>query len=463
MAKVEHSGTSLNIAMLVGHSMIRGAVMGNDWRRKASGAEIEKMKALVEEAMRSGAFGISAGVDQPWPGLFASTEELVELAKVAQKYGGIYSPHTRGIRSGWFTDDPEKVAYAFFLGPPEDIWVGRFRGYLEAIEVARQARIPLLIAHFSDAYKIPQPHPAELERATAKATLSEIIDKARAEGINVTYNVIATEAGISGHLPMIEAFYDNAATPALNWIKEFSREEFVERLKTREFRARIRRAEESCSLKFGMIHTKEDPYWMNCFKITASQNKEYEEKTIGQIAGVKKTDALETIFDLLVEDPKITWVQFLDRRSTEATLEVFLKHPAASPCTDMDVLPADPDSASDSLLSFYGLAPIAFGMFADYFGTLVRDRGILTIEEAVKKATSFPAQILGIKDRGYLAADAYADVVLFDLRTIRMTGDFKKPAQRPEGIKFVLVNGKVVYRDKAHTGEKPGKVLRHKF
>ncbi len=462
LSKIENLGISLNYAPLVGHNTIRSLVMGEDFKREATEEEIEKMKAHVDEAMRNGAFGLSSFTD-PSPGEYAPIEEIIELAKVAQKYGGFYVPHTRHIQSQMPSDNPEEYGYGIYHGSIEDVWVGRYRGYLEAIDISRKANIPLHIAHFSNAFKNPQPHPDLLDEAGAKASLIEIIDKAKEEGLDVTFDVIACSSTISGPRPLLADFY-SGRNVALNWVRQIEKEEFIEKLKTEEFRSRLRSVYDTNRLKLGMIHTKADPYWMDCFKILTCKKKDYEGKTIGEIALMRDTDPLETIFDILVEDPDTLWIQFLDRRFAPATIPVFLKHASAMPSTDVPSLPAKLERDDSSPYAAYGIlpAPIAYGMFPHYIGTYVREEGVLTLEEAVKKATYVPAHRFGVKDRGVLSPGAHADIVVFDLEKIKMKGDFLNPAQPPEGIEFVIVNGKIVYKEKAHTGERPGKVLRRK-
>ncbi|MBN1222040.1 MAG: amidohydrolase family protein, partial [Candidatus Aminicenantes bacterium] len=189
LSKVEELGISINLAMMVGHGTVRTYVMGDDFKRDGTSEEIEQMKALVEEAMKAGAFGMSGGIDPPWVGYFASMEEKVELAKVVGKYGGFYSPHTRHERNHWATQDLGAYSYVLGYGPADDILVGRYRGLVEAIEVCRQAGIPLHIAHIPNAYLLPLPHPDYLEAAAARATM-ELVDNANAEGVTVTCDVI---------------------------------------------------------------------------------------------------------------------------------------------------------------------------------------------------------------------------------------------------------------------------------
>lgn len=453
LTQVEESGISINMIPLVGHSVIRNLVMGVDFKREATPDELSKMKAYLEEAMRSGAFGFSTGEDPPWEGFFASLEEKVELAKVVNKYGGFYAPHTRHERNHWVTDDLEKFSYVLYTGSPEDIWVGRYRGLLEAIEVSRKSKIPLHIAHFPQAYLLPLPHPDYLEEAAAKASL-EIVDKARQEGLDVTFDVILPPRGQTAKY-IIDEFLDPQYDYP-DWLSKLTKEELVLKLKKNEFRSRVRKLHDSCRLKFSMIHTTVDPYWMDCFKILNCKNKDYEGKTIGEIARVKNTVPLEAVFDIAVEDPETIWLAHLDRRYNQAAVSVILKHPLCEPCTDDFAAPAKMPAGSRMILP-----PTTWGCYPYYIRTYVKDKGILGLEEAVKKATFLPARRMGLKDRGVLSPGAYADIVVFNFETIKMTGDFLKPDERPEGIEYVLVNGKVVYKEKAHTGLKPGKVLRH--
>jgi N-acyl-D-aspartate/D-glutamate deacylase len=401
--------------------------------------------------MRSGALGFSSFGD-PSPSHFAGIDELVELAKVVRKYGGFYVPHTRGIQFQWPTNDPELVAYELYLGPPDFISAGTYLGYVQALEVSRRANIPVHIVHLSTAFRIHQPHPDYLDEAAAKATL-ELIDRARNEGLDVTFDVIVYAGSISAPEKLVDAFYSERVG-GLSWVREIGKDEFVERLKTKEFRGRVRKIHDSCRLKFGMVHTKVDPFWFDCFKIVKSENPDYAEKTIGEIAALKKTDPLETLFDLLVEDPKIVWIQFLDRRGTETINSVFIRHPAAMPCTDIAAESAKPEKPET-------VAPITYSVYPNYFGNYVRDKRVMSLEEAVKKATSFPAQRFGLKDRGVLKPGAFADILIFDIDRIKANATPLNPTQAPDGIEYVLVNGKIVYKEKAHTGEKSGKVLRH--
>ncbi len=453
LEKVEKIGISLNYAPLVGHSVIRVLVMGEDFRRPASEDEIAEMKVHLEEAMASGAFGFSSFRD-PDPSHFADIEEIVELSKVAKKYGGLYVPHTKHIQQQWPTDDPELVAYDLSLSPPEDIMVGVYKGYLEAIEIGRRAGIPVHIAHLCSAYQISQPHPEFLEEAAAQATLW-LLEKECESGADVTFDVIAHKNGFCRALPMIDAFYSKGIG-GLRWVQDIDEEEFVKRLETRELRDKLHKVHDSCRLKFGMVHTVLVPYWFECFKVVRCSNKDYEGSTIGEIARRNNKDPLEAMFDIIVEDPETIWAQHLDWTQSDRMNAVFLAHPKVMPSTDIWAISMT-ESGEEDLPG-----PAIGGVYPNYIGHYLRDLGILGLEEGIKKATSFPARRFGIEDRGVLNPGAFADVVVFDFAKIIDKGDFLHPAQCPEGIHCVIVNGRIVYKDNAHTGERPGKVLRLK-
>ena len=454
LLEAEKAGISVNYAPLVGHTTLRRLVMGDAYRRTATAEEIGKIKDLVTEAMESGAFGLSASLD-PGPGHFAGAEEIVALARAVKTSGGLFVPHTRGTQSQWATDDPEEVGYGIFLGPVEDSFVGMYRGYVEVLEVARRTGVRLHIAHFDNAYMLPQPHPGFLDAAGARATLDSLIAGAREEGLDVTFDVIVYDANISGKERMYWGLFSRS--PALNWVYQIARRsksDYIARLGTKEFREKIRRTHEAGRLKLGMIHTKAWPYWMDYFRILSCRNKGYEGKTIGEIARLRGTDALEAVFDIIVEDPDTIWIQYADPRLPPEAIPVLITYPYAMPCTDARALPA-------VLQDDFEVSPAAYGLYPHYIRRYVKERRVLSLEEAIRKATSLPAQVIGLKDRGILKVGNFADILVFDDVSIKDTAEPTDPDQRPEGIRFVLVNGEVVFQDGIHTGRKPGKVLRN--
>jgi N-acyl-D-aspartate/D-glutamate deacylase len=468
LGQVEETGTTPNYVPLVGHNTIREAVIGERFQRKATPDEIAEMKALVAEAMRSGAFGLSVGLDAYWAGHFADVDqEIVELVKVAESYGAFFTPHTRHHQNQWPAEDPSEYGYGLFHAPAGEIIAGRYHGLLEAVEISRKANnVKLHIAHFTPVYLIPQPHPDFLDKAVARASLEVIVDQARDEGLDVTFNALGWTQSIGSQVPVIDSFFaERLLLP--DWLLQLGPSGFIDNLGSTAFRDRVKEMVYSGKFKFGMLHPLTDPYWMDCYQVLQCTNKACEGQTIGQIARERERgsiikavydESLEVVFDLLLEDPGTTWALIIDKREYGA-LATFFAHPVGVPCTDVQALPGKPIESTTTYGR--GIPPIAYGMFPHYFREYVKDKSALRLEEAVRKVTSFAAQeVLGIKDRGVLREGAYADIVVLDFDRLSEGGDFAAPATPPGGIEHVLVNGTIVYEKAQHTGSRPGKVLR---
>jgi N-acyl-D-amino-acid deacylase len=449
LAKVEAERPAPNYVPMVGHNTIRWAVMGDDFRRKATAAEISAMKSLVTEAMESGAFGLSSGVDAAWAGHFAHVDEIIELVKVARQFDGLYTPHTRHHQNQWPASHPHEFGYGVFHAPAGEIVTGRYHGLLEAVEISRLAGgVRLHIAHLTPAYIIPQPHPAFLDEAAARATLVDIVDKAKNDGLDVTFNVVAWRQSIGAQVPIVETFFASRALLP-EWFRSLTREQFVAGLKAPSFRKRVKDVVYSGKFKFGMLHPLTDPYWMDCYQVLRCRNKEYEGRTIGEIARRRQPqhiiaavydEALAVVFDVLLDDPEATWALINDKR-VQGALSIFMQHPDGMPSSDVQAMPATP--AGSSSIYGFGIPPIAYGLFPHFLRTVVREQGILTLV-----------------DRGVLAPGACADVVVFDAATIGEANDLLNPTRPPAGIVHVLVNGEMIYEQGKHTGRRPGRVLR---
>jgi N-acyl-D-aspartate/D-glutamate deacylase len=242
------------------------------------------------------------------------------------------------------------------------------------------------------------------------------------------------------------------------WLVEAgSKEQFVNNLKIKEFRDELRKAIMNGRFKFRMIHPKTDTSWMNRVKILDCKNKKYEEKTIGEIAKVQNKDPFDTLFDIMIEDPKTKYNCTSDPRWTETTLRTFIKHPDAMLGTDLHIYSFKTSSLKDKQEPPPGI----WGMFPRYFRRFVREGRVISLEEFARKSSYLAAQRLGLKDRGIISPGAYADILLFDYEKISDRGTQLDPHQAPVGIAYTLVNGAVVYENMAHTGVKSGKVLRH--
>lgn len=442
---VESVGTAVNFASLVGHNTLRIAVMGDDFRRKTEKDEVESMKELAHEAMKSGAFGVSASLD-PGPGEYADIDELTSLADVVKEHGGCFVPHTRHTQSQWPSGDTDEVRYGVFHGPVEDVWVGRYRGMLEAIEVARRSGVKLHIAHLSNVFRITQPHPDYLEEAMAAATL-ELVDDALREKLDVSFDVVASGGCISTGVLMRSEFDE--------WLEGRTRNSLVERLRSPEFREDVWAAHRRGRLKLQMIHTMADPYWMDSFMVLRCATREREGKVVGEIAKELGREPLDALIDMLIDDPDTIWVQFRDERGTEAANMVFLSHRLAMPCSDAEVFGEGGQTGLEDKPP-----PTAYGLFPHYLRLAVNERRTMNIEQAVRKATGLVAERMGIAGRGVLKEGAFADIVLFDRESISETGGFLEPAKPPSGIEAVIVNGRTVYERGRFTQERPGSVIR---
>jgi N-acyl-D-amino-acid deacylase len=414
---LEIDGLAINVAALVGHGALRIAVMGFDERTPTPG-ELSRMKALLAEAMQAGASGMSTGLVYP-PGCFAGTEEIVELCRVVSQYHGLHASHVRGERETIL----EAVA--------------------EAIRIGREAGLPVQVSHNAPKYGAP---------CDASATLG-LVEAARAQGQDVTVdNDVHTDLGVS--LP--ETLPQD--------VHERPIEDIVALLRDPDARRRI--GEEIVLDRrpaFGPAGLLKHGRWERITVLQASGSPHAVGKTIADLAREQDCDPFEVYFDLIVanEGEVEAIFDYID----EENIRTLLRHPAVMICSDGQVLAPygflnDPPPYS----------PCSYGEFPGVLERYVRDDPVLTLEEAIRKMTSFPAQRFGLQDRGVLRPGARADVVVFDLQRIhdRATNPYPHtypfqnyPHRYPEGIDYVFVNGTLVVAGENHTGALPGRVLRH--
>lgn len=398
LARVRKTGLAFNYITLVGQGTIRSYVM-NDDNRRPTAAELELMQKLVAEAMEQGAFGISSGLEYT-PSGFASTEEVVELCRVAAKYGGFYSTHVRS----------------------EDRFV--IEAVAEAIYIAEKAGLPLQISHFKSSgtfnwWKMPK--------------LFDLVEAAAKRGTAVTadrYPYTAYNTGLSINFPQSALAGGNEA--------------LVKRLQDPAERARLR---EEVMLKL------DGSPWETILltNLDQEENKRFIGKTIQQAADELGQDPYEFACDLLIKEKGD--VDIVGFGMSEEQTEEVLKHPLVMLCSDGSAL------APYGPLHQGKPHPRNYGTTARFLGYYVRDRKILTLPQAVKKMTSMPAAKLGLKDRGTLKPGNFADIVVFDPVTIADRATYIEPEQYPAGIDYVIVNGKVVIDHDNHSGALPGKVL----
>jgi N-acyl-D-aspartate/D-glutamate deacylase len=415
---LQTGGLSINIASLAGHGALRIAVVGPD-EYDPTLPDLEKMKALLAEAMQAGAFGMSTGLVYP-PGCFADTDEIITLCQVVSRYHGMYASHIRGERETIL----EAVA--------------------EAIRIGREAGVPVQISHNAPKFGAPFDASANLR----------LVDEARAQGLDVTVdNDVHTDLApsLTGGLPQ-----DIQVWPV---------DEIVAMLRDPDRRSEIRQ-EIVLDRKpaFGPVGLLKHAQWQRITLLHAPKSPDVIGKTIQTIAQERGRDPFDAYFDLIIENGHAAEAIFdyID----EANIRLLLQHPAVMISSDGEVLAPygflnDPPPYS----------PCSYGEYPGVLERYVRDEPVLTLQEAIRKMTSFPAQRLGLRDRGVLRPGAWADVVVFDLERIhdRATNLFPHtfpfenyPHRCPTGIDYVFVNGVMVVEGEAHSGALPGQVLRHR-
>src|SRR6202051_1881432 len=406
-AHLEKQGIGINLASYVGATQVRRMVLG-DADVQPTPEQLERMKALFRDAMHDGTVGLSTSLEYA-PAPYAKTGELIALASEASKFGGIYATHMRSEGDAVL----ESVD--------------------EAIRIGREAHIPVEIWHIKVAGK---------SNFGRMPDLLARINKARAEGSDIsadTYAYTAWSNSMSAFIPP--------------WAHDGGDAKMIERLKDPSTRARIRKDMEAPSKDW-------DNEWDEItgpqdVTITLVQNpelKKFQGKRLSDIAKMLNKDAMDTVFDLLVEDNGFTSVAVFGMSEPDVVLA--LQQPWVA---------VDNDSSGTSPEGVLGEEhphPRAYGTFPRVLRKYVREEKKLTLEDAIRKFTALPAQRMRLTDRGVLKQGMWADVVVFDPATVRDVATFDDPNHLSEGMEFVLVNGSLVIENGKMTGALPGKVLR---
>jgi N-acyl-D-amino-acid deacylase len=397
-ARLERQGISMNTIAHVAADQVRRVVMGYE-SRPATAAEIERMKQLVARSMEEGAWGLVTRFESGGP---EHPDEIVEMAKVVARYGGNYTSH---IGSEGF-EQTKEIDFA--------------------IRVADEARIPVHIFHF----KIR----AKDNWGTVGRYIKQI-EAARARGLEITANQYPYTAMFHGW----SAFF-----PV--WMREGGPEKFAERLKDPALRARLKKDKDF------ITWAKEHGWWDGIVLARArlEKNKPYEGKRIAEIARLRaQEDPMDTCIDLMAEEGG--GISGIFHTMSENDVRAVMKLPWVSIASDGSAINLDAPGVPH---------PRNYSTNVRVLGYYVRDQKVLTLAEAVRKMTSLPAQILGLKDRGQIKEGFSADVAIFDPAHVRETNSFEKPKSYADGVPYVVVNGVVVIDKGQHTGAKPGRALR---
>jgi len=392
---------SINIATMVGLGTIREFVVGLD-NRPATSEELKRMQNEVIKAIEEGAIGISTGLEYT-PGSFASTEELIELCKVAPEKFRIYATHMRN----------------------EDNYV--LEAIDEATEIAKKSNSRLQISHLKVSGK------SNWNKVDA---VIEKIDEAAKEGLDIhadRYTYVAYHTNLSSLFPL--------------WSRDGGTEKFLERLKDKNLQNQIR---EYVEKKVSNL----DGDWNGVLisSVGKEEFKHYQGKTIQQLSEEFGMDGYETSVKVLIDAEN--QVMMMGFGMEENSTEKILAHPLVMISSDAGSHAPYPPMNREIA------HPRAYGTFPRAIAKYVRERKICSLEEMIKKMASMPANKLGFNDRGRIAEGKIADIVIFDYDKIQDRATFTEPHQYPDGIPYVIVNGEVVISNYDHTGAMPGKVLR---
>jgi dihydroorotase/N-acyl-D-amino-acid deacylase len=406
-ARLEKQGMGINLASYIGATQVRRLVVGEE-NRPATPAELDRMKALVREAMEQGAVGVSTSL-QYAPAPYASTEELIALAAESARHGGIYATHMRS--------ESDSVLQAID----------------EAIRIAREAKTPVEIWHLKAAGKRNWGRMPDIVKKIAEA---------RAAGVDITADTYA-----------YPAWFNSFSAFVPPWAHEGGDDRMIERLKDPATRARIRQEMES-STTTGWDNEWQEVPGPEGILLSVFQKPELvplQGKTLAEIAKLRGKEPIETLFDLLIEDHGYTEVAVFGMSEPDVALA--LGEPWVSICNDSQ------GTAPTGPLGKEHPHPRAYGTFPRILRKYVREEGKLTLPEAIRKFSALPAQRLRLTDRGVLKKGMWADVVVFDPATIHDVATFEKPNQLSVGMEIVLVNGVPVIEGGQATGALPGKVL----
>ncbi len=405
---VEIQGVAANICSYVGQTQIWTYVKG-EALEPATASEIDAMKAEVEKAMRQGAMGLSTSLLMP-PSSLVTTPQLVELAEVAAKHGGIYSTHIR------------------------DEGLGVFRSIEEAINVGKGAGIRVDIIHMKIA---DEKFWGQMPEVIA------MINKARAEGHDIRAHVYPYTAG-----------QNNLRSIIPPWAHDGGNEAMLERLRDQSARERMRKDILNGIDGWYNHYLAVGGDWERMLLVgfSSDKNQPYVGKRFSELAADRGGDPIDVLIDVLLEEAGSVRTVFFHH--DEPDMQFALKQAYVSVGSDGAAI--SPAGAYRDMHPH----PRWYGTFPRLMGRYVRELGVLTLPEAVRKVTSMNAEKIGITDRGYLRRGYWADVVVFDAETIIDRATFAEPQQYPLGVGYVIVNGEIVVDDGEHTGALAGKVLR---
>jgi N-acyl-D-amino-acid deacylase len=406
-SRLDKQGAGVNLGTFVGATQVREYVIGYD-NRPPTAAELQQMKKLVADAMKEGALGVSTSL-QYVPARFAKTDEIVELAKVAHKYGGIYITHQRSEANA--IDSSMK----------------------EVFEIARRAHIPAEIWHFKTAYQKNWGRMPEMLWRIAAA---------RRSGLKITANVypyVAGSTSLSACLPP--------------WAQEGGTDRMIARLKDPATRERLKSEIGADSKTWENIYLGSGgPSGILIGAVVNRELESWQGKRLSEIASEQNKTPLDALFDFIIADHGQTGAIFFMMK--ESDMQAALKSPFVSICTDSGA------RATDGPLAGSKSHPRGWGTYPRILGKYVRDEKLMPLEFAIHKMTGLPASNVGLKQRGLIREGYFADIMIFDPKIVIDRATFADPNQYPVGINFVIVNGQLEVDKGQRTTANAGRVLR---
>jgi len=404
---LEARGVSPNVASFVGATTVRAHELGEE-DRAPTPEELERMQALVAEAMREGALGVGSSLIYA-PAFYADTDELVALTSTAAEFGGSYISHLRSEGNRLV----ESVQ--------------------ELIDIARRSGAAAEIYHLKAA---GQDNWDKLDR------VFELVEKARDEGLEIRADMYTYTAGATG--------LDAAMPP---WVQEGGHDAWVERLQDPEIRERvIEEMSEPTDAWENLYLAAGGPENLLFFSFRNEELKPLTGKTLAEVAEMRGTSPERTMIDLVIEDDsRVGTIYFL---MSEQNIRRKIARPWMAFGSDAGA------PAPEGVFLKSATHPRAYGNFARLLGKYVREEKVIPLAEAIRRLTSYPAENLKLRDRGRLAPGYHADVVVFDPKTVQDHATFEDPQRLATGVRDVLVNGEAVLRDGEHTGATPGRFVR---
>ena len=403
---LEKKGISQNVASFIGASTIRENIIGHE-NKQPTPEQLDQMRELVRREMEAGALGISSSLIYA-PGIYAQTDELIELCKVASKYKGKYTSHIR--------NEGNQLINAVE----------------ELMKISSEANIPAEIYHLKAAGH---------ENWGNMDQLISRVDSARNAGLNITADMYMYPACFT---------YLDATMPL--WAFEGGDEAFYKRLQDPIIRKKISKEMQTTSDNWENYYLEAgSPENILIVEFKSDKLKPFTGKTLAEIAKTRGTDPVETIMDLIVEDHfRIMAVYFV---MSEENIRKQLKKPWVSLGSDAWTM------SSERIFLNSSTHPRTYGNFARLLGKYVRKQQVITLQEAIRRMSGLPATNLGLDHRGFIKENMFADVVVFDPTIIEDKATFDKPHQYAVGMKYVIVNGVLVLKDGEHTGAKPGRAV----